>query len=227
MPLLENLPLLSRDHHLRRALRNAFHTSYLLRQRAENLAVPLNYPDPSGEFYGYEQWGMYLGGRAFGPGVRTLVSCATSWATASVLLETDCPYVTSKAHSIQMYHQYIGDQWSAFLQELFTRCKLDWNYHIPETAFERAQLHQLCTSMLVFENAFLIRCREEILSLISRTDPHIRWVGIECLQRIIYSEREFAQALQRYSDQEDAELQKAIQTLERKIRASATMNDTR
>jgi hypothetical protein len=218
-PILDALPLAPRDQHLQRSLRNAFHTSYLLRQRAENLVFPLTYPDPAGDFYGYERWGMYLGARAFGPGVRTLLSAATSMATALVLLETDYPYVGSKAQSVQAYQEYIGDEWSSFLHDLYAACKMQWHYQVPDATADRAHLLQLCTLMLAFENAFLYRCRRQILSLVTHGDLQARRIGVACLQRIMYPGADFVQALHAFVDEEDSDLQQAAEALAGKVSA--------
>ena len=83
-----NLPLEPLEQALRRGMSNTFHSLYVLRQRDDRLVYPLNYPDPTGEYYGYDRWGTYLGERTFGPGVRSLVNSVTLMATCLVMMQT-------------------------------------------------------------------------------------------------------------------------------------------
>jgi predicted nucleotidyltransferase len=93
--VFDGLPLEPIERALRRGMSNTFHSLYILRQRDERLVYPLKYPDPAGEFYGYERWGTYLGERVFAPGVRSLVTSVTLIASCLVMLQASQP-VASK-----------------------------------------------------------------------------------------------------------------------------------
>jgi hypothetical protein len=107
---------------------------HLLRKAAEHLTFPLSYPDPDGEFFGYDQWGLFYGDPyGYGPGIRTLVNAVTMNATAIVALKAG-QQVGKKSLSVGAYRRYVGDEWSDFLEQVYTTCKAQWQYQLPERA---------------------------------------------------------------------------------------------
>src|SRR5579863_4698726 len=103
--ILDNLPPEPFEKAIRKSLMGAFTYMHILRKTAEHLTFSLSYPDPDGEFFGYEQWGTFYGDPyGFGPGTRTLVNAVTMNATATVALKAGQP-VGTKSLSVVAYRQ--------------------------------------------------------------------------------------------------------------------------
>ncbi len=122
------------------------------KERIETL--PLEYPDACDEFYGYAQKRF----REWYPetvqaGTKELVATVSRIATASIAQRAK-KYVGGKAQAIRLYRECIGAPWDLFVEQIYQRCKRDWNYLIPESIAERQELSALCREMLAFENDF-------------------------------------------------------------------------
>ena len=201
---------------LRRGMSNTFHSLYVLRQRDEGLVYPLNYPDPTGEYYGYERWGTYLGERTFGPGVRSLVTSVTLMASCCVMLQAGQP-VASKQESVLAYETYVGDEWTEFVGQVYAQCKQDWHYQLPRTAKARRLFRRLCAKMLGFENHFLGRCRELVLNDLKHSEKSVREMALYRLHRISYPGEDFEAALLALKAGEDSEIAQRADAILRKL----------
>lgn len=119
----------------------------LVRGGQSPLAVPLSYPDPAGEFFGYERHGL----RSFAgwdlPGTKAVVGGATLAATTLVAITTGQGIVRA-GDAITAYRASIRDDWSAWLEQLYECCKRSWAHQILAGAEERRQLRELCRQAL-------------------------------------------------------------------------------
>jgi predicted nucleotidyltransferase len=147
-------------HALARHVSAATFYIWQLRGLHAGLVWPLDYPDPGGEFYGYERYAHFNGDDApvvYTPGIRAILNCATMIATAR--LTHAGQLVPSKRASVQLYQAFVPDASAAWLADLYTACKARWRYHIPSEPGERAAFRALCAPMLAFENDFLAFAR--------------------------------------------------------------------
>lgn len=162
-----------------------FFISHILRG-AERLEYPLDYPDPAGEFYGYDhvripEW--YPPGTE--RGVKELVTTATRIARAELALRAG-RYAGSKGGSAASYSQHIHDEWSDLPQALYEQGKLRWSYAVPAEAEERRMLRELCHRMLGFENDLLARYRDYLLGLLRSGDADDRAHARQQLRAVSY-----------------------------------------
>ncbi len=162
-----------------------FFISHIL-HGVERLEYPLDYPDPEGEFYGYDrvhvpEW--YPPGTEYG--VKELVTTATRIARAQLALRAG-RYAGSKGGSAASYSQYIHDEWRDLPQALYEQGKLRWRYAVPAEAEERRMLRELCRRMLGFENDFLARYRDELLGLLRSDDADDRGHARQKLREVSY-----------------------------------------
>jgi hypothetical protein len=161
----------------------------------ERLTYPLAYPDPTGEFYGYDtiripEWYPPETQR----GMKELVTTATRMARASLALRAR-RYTGSKGGSATDYRAYIGDEWSDLLAALYTNGKLRWGYAVPADPDERRLLRDLCGQMLAFENDFLARYRVYLLGLLRAADASERAYARQKLAEVSYPDDEVRAAL--------------------------------
>jgi hypothetical protein len=130
---------------------------FIARLRGEtDLATrPVNYPDPSDEFFGYTRkcipdWYP----PTIAAGTKELVAAVSRIAAAQVARQTR-RYVPGKQQAIRLFQREIGGVWAPFVVSVFERCKLEWQYLIPEPQHDRNELRELCRQMLSFENEFI------------------------------------------------------------------------
>jgi len=217
--VLDQIPLEPIDKKIRHSMIGAFHYIWILRQKAHNLIFPLAYPDTDGAFFGYERWGTFYGGSAFGPGIRVIVNMVTLVATTTVALKAH-QHVGTKSQSIQLYREHIGDQWAGFLEDVYTTFKTEWQYRLPESEAQRGYLRALCAQLLALENNFLAMCREPILANLRHDDDAIKRQAVECLRRIAYRGADFVEALVEWANAGDQELRPTVEAVLTTIQAS-------
>jgi predicted nucleotidyltransferase len=173
-------------HALARALSAATFYIWQIRGLRQGLIWSLDYPDPGGEFFGYERYGMFQGRGAdevYTPGARTILNCATMIAAAR--LTHAGQRVPSKRRCVELYAELAPGESSTWLADLYTACKARWGYRVPDSPAERAELRALCAPMLAFENEFLAFARPlNGAALIAQDDygwpracDRLRWVA--------------------------------------------------
>lgn len=173
--------------------RDRMHTSYWriikLFKRATPVTLPLHYPNPQDEFYGYLQSENSADGT---PSTRDLLRSVT-WAATGLIALHAKQYVTRKVDCYPMYQHYINDEWAPFIQESYTRCKLEWNYAIPD---ERSALRELCSRVVTFENHFLNVYQSFLTAELENLDEAIAKQALWVLSQIPFEESQVLAALE-------------------------------
>ena len=154
-------------------VRDSFHyaqRSVQFLRGGARLTYPLAYPDPAGEFFGYDtvrdpSW--YPPGTA--RGLRELVNAVTL-AAAALLPPTAGRRCASKGQAVVLYAECVGGRWAPYVEALYRNAKLRWAYLVPQAAAERRLLHRLCAQTLAFENHFLGEYRALLASLLQSGD---------------------------------------------------------
>lgn len=159
------------------------------------LAYPLIYPDATDSFYGYTKKRI----AAWYPatveqGTKELISGVTRTATALLALCAQ-QYVGTKNASIQLYRDYIGDEWSEYLETLYRKGKGDWHYAVPEHPADQQLLRDLCYQTLAFENHYFWHYRTYLLDLLQRTDSD-RLFAAQRLTQVVYRDQTIIETLQ-------------------------------
>lgn len=127
-------------------------TQFARIRRQEKVSYPLAYPDPMGEFYGYDDrigpvWAKV-------PSTKTLVHMIGFAATCLLAFRAG-QMVTQKSDWLKLYREKINDEWTHLLETLYVQCKEVWSYTIPDNEAERHQLREICAEVLAFENYYL------------------------------------------------------------------------
>lgn len=131
-----------------------------IRGKPQQLSCPTTAPDPTGEFLGYEKFGIGFGGDSFEPGTRLLINLTSIGATASLAFMHG-ERAGSKWQAIQKYQQLIGDEWGGWLVELYQLAKVELGYQIPTNTAVRHHLRDLIQQTSTFENLISARCNPE------------------------------------------------------------------
>lgn len=183
--------------------RDRLHSSYWrivhLFARPLPVTLPLTYPDPADEFFGYARRMTRLPDGTEAPGTRDLIR-SVGWAATALLALDARIYVARKRDCHTLYRQHIGDEWSDLLEQTYTHCRDAWRYLIPTDPAERAALHGICARTLGFENHFMARYHDYLLGeLASPTAAHrarAQWV----LEQLPWRDDTLAAALQASRD---------------------------
>lgn len=132
---------------------------------ADHIPFPLRYPDPDGEFYGYDRKRV----DAWYPpevtqGTKELVATVCWTATALLSLQAE-RFAATKADAVRLYAEAVGGEWAPFVQDLYALCKGRWQYEVPPAEDERRQLRALCARALPYLNHYLAVYRAYLLRL--------------------------------------------------------------
>jgi len=122
-------------------------------RNSDSVTLPLDYPEASGEFFGYDQQ-LLPPENTPRHNIKKLVTGAC-WSASVLLAWQAGQFVPGKRASVEMYRHAINDEWAPFLEELYEWGNRRWQYLVPVQAEERQHLRALCTQALAFENHYL------------------------------------------------------------------------
>jgi predicted nucleotidyltransferase len=126
------------------------------RVEIEEIRPSVGYPDPTGEFFGYDRATI---GPWYPPGTtrstKELVAIVGSVATTLVALRGGA-YVPTKGKCARLYADHVGDEWTQLVNEVHAFCRGRLRYGVPKTADERARLRAICAQVLAFEQQALL-----------------------------------------------------------------------
>jgi predicted nucleotidyltransferase len=160
---LDALPLMP----IERWARERMHAAYWLianvfRRPAMPVSLPLSYPEPSDDFFGYTRRVVRLPNGAEAPSTRDLIR-VTGWAATALVAFKGGAYVARKRECPRAYAQHVGDEHTALHEDIYHWCRQEWGYLIPSDDASRERLRDICTRTLAFENRFLTEYREWVL----------------------------------------------------------------
>ena len=164
------------------------HPITVARHHGGPVVAPVDYPDPAGEFYGYDRWTVRGVDGAAQPGTKHLVATVGRIAAALLALGPACtPGASATASSgIAPTSTTNGPNWWGRSTRY---CRNWWGYLIPADAADRRRLRALCQRALAFENHFLAVYKPYLLAeLRGGQREDIRAHVLERLGQIIYPE---------------------------------------
>lgn len=161
--------VVSIEHWTRDRMHSSYWRTVKLFDRPLPLALPLDYPDPAGEFFGYDRRTIRLPDGSEVPCTRDLIRLV-SWSATGLLANLKQQYAPSKRQCLSLYREHINDEWTGLLEDIYQKCRAEWNYLIPDHPARRAQLREICRRTLAFENHFMAIYREFALAELSSGD---------------------------------------------------------
>lgn len=186
------------------------------------VVLPLNYPDPEAEFYGYTRRKVRLADGSEVDSTRDLIR-VVGWIGTALVALTSGHYVAGKRDCHRLYREHIGDEWADLLEDIYHKCRGDWHYVIPQSTAERAELQEICRRTLAFENHFLSIYKTFLLAELQtgtvQAKTHILWL----LGEIVYHDPALIDAVQVLSQDEHPDLRQAAQKTLAKMAAVMPM----
>ena len=206
------------ERYVRDSMHIPYYSSRFGRPDLDVLAFPLDYPDPHGEFFGYDGWRLDNRHRR---GMKMLVVIVSRIATALVALRAG-QYAGNKLESTQLYRTLIGDEWADLVEQVYECCKTRWGYRIPRDAGDRTQLRELCRRALGFENNFFSLYQAYLVQELQSADRDHQLRAVERLGEILYHAPDVMGALQELVQQksDDEELRQVADVVLLKLQAS-------
>jgi predicted nucleotidyltransferase len=113
----------------------------------------LSYPDPDGEFYGYDRLVRVADGTER-LGLKGALSCACMISSSLLALQAKL-VVSGKRESISAFAEKIGGAWASYLTNFYQIVREQCHYIIPDNKIVRQQLRASCARLLDFERYFL------------------------------------------------------------------------
>lgn len=178
------------------------------------LTYPLGYPDATDPFFGYAKKRISAWyPPAVEQGTKELITGIARTATALLALHAQ-HYVGTKSASIRAYREYIGDEWSEYLETLYRKGKREWHYAVPQHSADHELLRDLCKRTLAFENHYFWCYRIYLLERLQGTDDE-RLFAAQRLTQVVYRDAVMIAALDQNARSGSAEVRRAaVQALE-------------
>lgn len=123
------------------------------------LQFPLGYPDPDGEFFGYDRRRIRTTDGVIRATTKDLVR-TVSGAAGAFACRASRQQVLGKGEAVRLYRETIGDGWTKLIEDVDRTCRVEFAYLIPDHPADRARLRSLCARALDLENHFLTTFRD-------------------------------------------------------------------
>ncbi len=196
-------------------VRNFMHTPWRFfmrsRQQLDVITFPLDHPDPAGAWLGYDRRRTRaLDGRD-ALGTHELITC-TFWPASALILRQCGVFTHGKHDVVQQYRACIKDEWRDVLAALYQKCRIEWQYFIPDSAADQQLLRDLCQQALAFHNHFLRIYQDFLLTELQSDDADAQLLAAQRLGEILYPEQPVVDALNQLVPADNAALAAAIQT---------------
>ena len=176
------------------------------------LVPPLAYPNPDGEFYGYD----VVPARPDAPhGTRVLVALTAWIATLILALETG-RYAVQKSQSLRLCKEYLPYDWrTQLVTEILDVCKGSWGYAQPSSGEARSRLRHLCRETLSLENEYLRIVHDYVLAQLQHAPVQEKRQALRILQNVVYQDNEIMTVLETLTHDTDETVQtRAAKALE-------------
>jgi hypothetical protein len=179
------------------------------------LVPPLAYPNPDGEFYGYD----VVPARPDAPhGTRVFVALTAWIATLILALETG-HYAGQKSQSQRLCKEYLPhDKRTQLAAEILDFCKGSWGYAQPSSVEGRERLRGLCRETLFLENEYLRIVHNYVLAQLQHAPMQEKRQALRILQSVVYRDNEIVIVLKTLVRDTDETVQagaaKALEVLE-------------
>ncbi len=204
------IPLVPIETYARFMMHFPYRVFAVMRRNLEVLTVPLDYPDPAADFYGYARRQLRARDGTIHLATKQLL-LTTAFTAGALVAHVAGQYVGNKRAAVELYRRWIGDEWAAVLEEIEVCCRERWGYLLPTASEDREHLRGLCRQGLTSENLFLARYREYLLAEIQHSDEAIRLFAVQRLGRLIYQDDAVVAALGEARASDAPEIQEAAE----------------
>jgi hypothetical protein len=126
-----------------------------VRGRPTELVYPLEYPDRSMRYFGYERTGIRVATNRYIPGFNLLVCLITTIANFRLAAKVGV-YTISKDETISNYKSFLPDDpWLPIFEGLYKTCRVELAGCLPTNESASTKVSMWCSQVLELENDFL------------------------------------------------------------------------
>lgn len=197
------VPLLPIDAWTRDRMHSSYYRLGTLFGRQPVVRSPLDYPDPDGEFFGYDHRTIRLPDGTEVPSTRDLIR-ATGWTATALIAHCANRYVDRKSACHVIYRACFNDEWGDLLAAIYHRCRNEWGYRVPESVEGRAALRAICARTLAFENHFLNIYTPFLIRELHEGDTARKAFALWMLGKIVYLNDPVIAIIQMLAEDSDA-----------------------
>ena len=190
----EGVPLLPIGAWARQRMHAAFWLMINVLERPQPVRAPLVFPRSEAPLYGYAERRVRLADGREIHTTRNLVRVMGWIATARIAHEAG-QYVVRKRDCAVIYRQAIHDEWTSLLEQIDQQCLTAWQYRVPDEPGQQAELRALLARTLAFENHFLDRYRDFLVSELGSGDSQAQRIAVERLGHTLLVDAGVRQAL--------------------------------
>jgi hypothetical protein len=148
-----SMPEQTLEQYLRTYASFPFIYSVNMLRAMERVVLPLSYPQPEEEFYGYDQQ-LLPPKNEQRHNIKKLVT-GVCWTATVFIAWKAGKMVSGKRASVEMYQEYVHDEWMDLVTEVYELGNRQWHYLVPVEQDKRRHLHNLCSRVVAFENHYL------------------------------------------------------------------------
>ncbi|HLZ62392.1 MAG TPA: hypothetical protein VKR06_36060 [Ktedonosporobacter sp.] len=208
----DRYPLLPLDVWTRDRMHSSLWRTVNLCNRPAVLSYPLDYPDPVGEFYGYDRRKVRLADGDEVNCTRDLIRL-TGWSATAILAFKAGKYVARKSDCHKIYQACFDDEWGQLLENIYVLCRGKWNYLIPSEQGEQSKLREICQRTLGFENHFLQIYKEFVLSDLRNSYSQSVLQTLNVMKCFVYRDKEIEAAVRALAEDEDDEVRSVARAM--------------
>ena len=195
-PIGDEFPLISVDEWGRERTHAAYWLMTKVLRQADTANYPFGYPNPDAEFYGYTERKVALADGSQVHSTRNLIR-VIGWAGTALVAILGGKIVVKKKDCHILYRQHINDEWAELFELIYIRCRMEWQYLIPDDPSERDELKHICKRTLEFENHFLRVYKQFLLSELNSKNPFARADAIRVQKNIPYADNTIIRLLKK------------------------------
>jgi len=148
------------------------HTGYrrmTLSRKQEPYTWPLAYPNPEGEYKGYDWRTTLLAGKEL-PSIKEIV-VLTGWMATGLVAWRGSTFVPTKQQCPELFSKVIGGSVAKDFQEITDFCRTKLCYLLPEIEEDKKHLQELMPRVLGLENYFMAQYQEFLIENLKNGDP--------------------------------------------------------
>jgi hypothetical protein len=219
----DSIPVMPRAQWTRERMHAAYWLTVRLYGRGEVVCAPFTFPNPTAEFLGYVRRTLRLLDGSEVPCTRDLIR-STGWAATALVAYRAGRYVVRKRDCHMLYRKLIGGPHADLLEDIYTICRGQWRYLLPDDADGRRHLRALCERTLAFENDFQAHYRRFVLAELTGEDGEAHRAALWMLGQIPLLDAEILAVVRALEADDDMDKRAGAHVVLSKVNTAATSN---
>ncbi len=122
---------------------------FMSRARASNVtSLSICYPDGTDYYFGYIV--------RTNPNPLKLIVSIVGWIATGIIAKRAKIMVGSKSSVAELYKVKVGGEWSSYISHVFSYCRADLGYELPESMHQKQIIRKICKRLIYLERYYVI-----------------------------------------------------------------------